>query len=237
MRILAIDSPVSDEEFLTTRADVLVETVFESAMQAFKRKMDKIGEVAYPVIKNVYEKQGGQYENILIPITDGKRMYNVPVNLKTAFESEGKEIVKVFEKAILLHTIDDNWKEHLREMDELRSSVQNASYEQKDPLLIYKLESYNLFKKMVDEMNRKAVSVLMRGQIPVSEGGGNIREAAAPRRGDYSKYRTGREGGPAGGPPPERRVEPVRVEKKIGRNEPCPCGSGKKYKQCHGQNS
>ena len=236
MRILAIDSPVSDGEFRNMKEDALAENVFESAMLAFKRKTDKISEVAYPVIKDVYERQGAQYENILIPITDGKRMYNVPVNLKTAYESEGKEIVKVFEKSILLHTIDDNWKEHLREMDELRNSVQNASYEQKDPLLIYKLESYNLFKKMVDEMNRKAISVLMRGQIPVAERRDDIREAAPQRRGDYSKYRTGREGGPAGGAP-ERRVEPVRVEKKIGRNEPCPCGSGKKYKHCHGQNS
>jgi len=234
MRILAIDSPVSEEEFPTVKGDALVEKVFESAMQAFKRKTDKIAEVAYPVIKDVYEKQGAQYENILIPVTDGKRMYNIPVNLKKAYESEGQEIVKVFEKAILLHAIDDNWKEHLREMDELRSSVQNASYEQKDPLLIYKLESYNLFKKMVDEMNRKAISVLMRGQIPVAERRDDIREAAPQRRGDYSKYRTGREGGPAGAPP-ERRIEPVRAEKKIGRNEPCPCGSGKKYKQCHGK--
>jgi len=232
MRVLAIDSPVSEEDFRTMKPDVLAEKVFESAMQAFKRKTDKIAEVAFPVIKGVYENQGGHYENILIPITDGKRMYNVPVNLKTAYESEGKEIVKVFEKAILLHTIDDNWKEHLREMDELRSSVQNASYEQKDPLLIYKLESYNLFKKMVDEMNRKAVSILMRGQIPVAERQ-DVREAAPQKRTNYSNYQIGREGGQAA-PPPERKVEPIRVEKKIGRNDLCPCGSGKKYKQCCG---
>ncbi len=233
MRVLAIDSPVSEEEFRSLKPDTLAEKVFESAMQAFKRKTDRIVEVAFPVIKGVYENQGGHYENILIPITDGKRMYNVPVNLKTAYETEGKEIVKVFEKAILLHTIDDNWKEHLREMDELRSSVQNASYEQKDPLLIYKLESYNLFKKMVDEMNRKAVSVLMRGQIPVAEKKDDIKEAAPQRRTNYSNYQIGREGGQAA-PPPDRRIEPIRTEKKIGRNDPCPCGSGKKYKQCCG---
>jgi preprotein translocase subunit SecA len=235
MRIFAIDSPVTEEDFLSIREGDLIEKVFDEAMLAFKRKTDKIAETANPVIKNVYETKGAQYENILIPITDGKKMYNVPVNLKTAYETEGSEIVKVFEKFVLLHSIDDSWKEHLREMDELRSSVQNASYEQKDPLLIYKLESYNLFKKMVDEMNRKAVSVLMRGQIPVAEKNDNIREAAPQKRQDYSKYRTGREAAPENEQAPERKAEPVRVEKKVGRNDSCPCGSGKKYKHCHGK--
>ena len=131
--------------------------------------MERLSEVANPVIKQVYENQGGMYENIMIPITDGKRMYNISCNLKEAYETECKAIVKSFQKSIVLHTIDEAWKEHLREMDELRHSVQNASYENKDPLLIYKLESYNLFKTMVDNMNRKTASILMRGQIPVRE--------------------------------------------------------------------
>lgn len=131
--------------------------------------MERMTQVANPVIKQVYEHQGAMYENIMIPITDGKRMYNVSCNLKEAYETESKAITKAFQKSIVLHTIDEAWKEHLREMDELRHSVQNASYENKDPLLIYKLESYNLFKNMVDMMNRKTAAVLMRGQIPVRE--------------------------------------------------------------------
>ena len=136
-------------------------------MALFKRKMERMAQIANPVIKQVYEQQGQMYENILIPITDGKRMYNISVNLKAAYESEGKEIVKAFEKAILLHTIDDAWKENLRELDELKHSVQNASYEQKDPLLIFKLESVTLFDSMVNKINNNTISVLMRGQIPV----------------------------------------------------------------------
>ena len=138
-------------------------------MEQFKRKTDRMAQVAYPVIKQVYETQGHMYENILIPITDGKRMYNISCSLKAAYDSECKEVVKAFEKSILLHVIDEAWKENLRELDELKHSVQNASYEQKDPLLIYKLESVNLFDTMVDKINNQTVSILMRGQIPVQE--------------------------------------------------------------------
>ncbi len=142
-------------------------------MEQFKRKTDRMAQVAYPVIKQVYETQGHMYENILIPITDGKRMYNISCSLKAAYDSECKEVVKAFEKSILLHVIDEAWKENLRELDELKHSVQNASYEQKDPLLIYKLESVNLFDTMVDKINNQTVSILMRGQIPVQEPAGN----------------------------------------------------------------
>ena len=127
--------------------------------------MDKLADIAYPVIKQVYEKQGQQYENILVPITDGKRIYNISAHLETAYSTKAKEIVRSFEKQILLHVIDDEWKEHLRQLDELRNSVQTASYEQKDPLLIYKLESFGLFKEMIESMNRKVVSILMRGKF------------------------------------------------------------------------
>jgi len=237
MVLFAIDSPISEEEFKDMKADEIVESLFHAAMDSFKHKMERIAEVANPVIKQVYENQGEQYQNILIPIVDGKRQYNIPVNLKKAYETESKEIVKVFEKMILLHVIDENWKEHLRQMDELRDSVQNASYEQKDPLLIYKLESFGLFKNMVEETNREAISILMRGQIPVQQRDPEqVREAVPEKREDYSKYQSNR--GPSQSVPqqqPERRVEPIRTEPKIGRNDPCPCGSGKKYKHCHGK--
>lgn len=234
LKLYAIDVPVSEEEFKSIKPNDLTEKIFQAAMDSFKRKMDRISEVAYPVIKKVYEEQGEHYENILIPIVDGKRQYNIPVSLKLAYESEGNEIVKMFEKAILLHSIDENWKEHLRDMDELRNSVQNASYEQKDPLLIYKLESFGLFKRMMDETSRKAVSVLMRGQIPVQERSQEeVREAAPEKKSDYSNYQTNRSEGQ--NRPEPRRVEPVRTGPKVGRNDPCPCGSGKKFKHCHGK--
>jgi preprotein translocase subunit SecA len=171
-------------------------------------------------------------------------VYNIACNLKEAYESGSKALVKAFEKSIILHTIDEDWKEHLREMDELRHSVQNASYEQKDPLLIYKLESFSLFKTMVNDINSKAVSILMRGQIPVQDPG-SVRQAAPEQKTDYSKYRTQKEesgsvtsgrGEKEGSPGarPQQKLEPIRVEKKVGRNDPCPCGSGKKFKNCHG---
>ncbi|GAT63836.1 preprotein translocase subunit SecA [Paludibacter jiangxiensis] len=242
MSVFAIDLPFDEAEFRSMKLDEAVDTIFESALASFKRKMDKLASVAYPVIKQVLENHGDAYENILIPLTDGKRMYNIPVNLKKANETEGKEVIKAFEKAVLLLVIDDEWKEHLREMDDLRDSVQNASYEQKDPLLIYKLESFGMFKKMVEVMNRRATSVLMRGQIPVREPE-QVHRADEERRSDYSRYQTSKpetsrqEGDPAHHDTrePQPKQQPIRVEKKVGRNDPCPCGSGKKYKNCHGQ--
>ncbi|MDP4202740.1 MAG: preprotein translocase subunit SecA [Bacteroidota bacterium] len=242
MSVFAIDLPFDETEFRSMKLDEAVDTIFESALASFKRKMDKLASVAYPVIKQVLETHGDAYENILIPLTDGKRMYNIPVNLKKAYETEGKEVIKAFEKAVLLLVIDDEWKEHLREMDDLRDSVQNASYEQKDPLLIYKLESFGMFKKMVEVMNRRATSVLMRGQIPVREPE-QVHKADEERRSDYSRYQTSKpetsrqEGDPAHHDTrePQPKQQPIRVEKKVGRNDPCPCGSGKKYKNCHGQ--
>ena len=166
-----------------------VEMVTTKAFETFKRKTERLAEIAQPVIKQVYENQGAMYENILIPITDGKKIYNIACNLKEAYETNSRALVKAFEKSILLHTIDEDWKEHLREMDELRQSVQNASYEQKDPLLIYKLESFNLFREMINDVNSKAVSILMRGQIPIQDPTG-VRQAAPEQKTDYSRYRT-----------------------------------------------
>ncbi|MGM9804876.1 MAG: preprotein translocase subunit SecA [Candidatus Aphodosoma sp.] len=242
MSVFAIDSPVDEETFRSIKTEKLVEMVSDAAFLAFKRKMDRLAEVANPVIRQVYESQGSQYEKILVPITDGKRLFNIPVDLKLAYESESKEVIKSFEKAILLHTIDEGWKENLRELDELRHSVQNATYEQKDPLLIYKLESYNLFRKMVEEINRKIAAVLMRAQIPMADPD-RVRRADEQRRQDMSRYRTQKQelGDPsqrqaAGRDTRERQVtQPIHVEKTVGRNDPCPCGSGKKYKNCHGR--
>jgi preprotein translocase subunit SecA len=241
-RVMALEIPFTEEQMRDLKPNEQSEMIFNKAIESFKRKVDRMAEIANPVIKQVYETQGAMYQNILIPITDGKRIYNIATNLKEAYESGSKALVKSFEKSILLHTIDEHWKEHLREMDELRQSVQNATYEQKDPLLIYKLESFNLFKIMVGDINSEAVSILMRGQIPV-QNPENVRQAAPEQKTDYSKYRTRKDemgamsGSKVNGTPQpqEKKLEPVRVEKKVGRNDPCPCGSGKKYKNCHGK--
>ena len=238
---LAMETPFTEEEFNSTKQEELVEKAFEAAMANFKRKTERIAMIANPVIKQVYENQGHMYENIMIPITDGKRMYNIPVNLKAAYETEGKEIVKSFEKAILLHTIDEGWKENLRELDELKHSVQNASYEQKDPLLIFKLESVKLFDNMVNKINNQTISVLMRGQIPVPDPE-QVRaaapEAPAPRQ-QYQETKQDlsdpNQQAAANRDTREQKHEPIRVQKTPGRNDPCPCGSGKKFKNCHGR--
>ena len=239
---LAMEAPFTEEEFNSTKQEDLIEKAFEAAMANFKRKTERIAMIANPVIKQVYESQGHMYENIMIPITDGKRMYNIAVNLKAAYENEGKEIVKSFEKSILLHTIDEAWKENLRELDELKHSVQNASYEQKDPLLIFKLESVKLFDDMVNKINNNTVSVLMRGQIPVPDPD-QVRvaapEAPAPRQ-QYQETKQDltdpNQQAAANRDTREQKHEPVRVQKTPGRNDPCPCGSGKKFKNCHGRN-
>jgi preprotein translocase subunit SecA len=242
-KTLALESPVTEEQFRGIKPDALTEAIFNAAMESFKRKSDRMVQIAQPNIARAYKDVGDKYENIMVPISDGKRIYNISCNLKATYESESKEVVKAFEKAILLHSIDEAWKEHLREMDELRQSVQNASYENKDPLLIYKLESYNLFKSMVDAMNKKAISILMRGQIYIHEQ--DIREAAPERKTDYSRYRTQKDelaesrrvqGEVAGRDTrTQQKTAPIRVEKTVGRNDPCPCGSGKKYKNCCGR--
>ena len=243
-KTLALEVPITEEEFKGMKQEEMTEKIFNSALDSFKRKTERMAQVAQPVIKKVYEEQGDRYENIVVPVTDGKRIYNITCNLKETYESDSKEIVKSFEKSILLHSIDESWKEQLREMDDLRQSVQNASYENKDPLLIYKLESFNLFKTMVDEMNRKTVSILMRGQIPMREPE-HVRQATPEKKTDFSKYKTQKDeiaesrrlqGEVASRDTREQKREPVRSEKTVGRNDSCPCGSGKKYKACCGRN-
>ena len=240
LKVFAMDAPFTEEEFNSARVAVLSEKVAEAALSTFKRKMEKLASIAFPVIKEVYEQKGQQYENILIPVSDGQRVLNITAHLETAYKTEAREVVKAFEKQTLLYVIDDEWKEHLRQLDELRNSVQNASYEQKDPLLIYKLESFGLFKEMIDTINRKVLAILLRGQIPMREPE-QVREARPSERMDLSKYKTQKDDANSRGEDPTKQdtrekvhQEPIRVEKKVGRNDPCPCGSGKKYKNCHG---
>ena len=252
---LAVEVELTEEQFRKERESELVEIVFDEVYKTFKRRCDTIASVAYPVIHQVREEHGTQYERIVVPITDGRRVYNIAVNLEEADASEGKSIVKELEKSISLYTLDEAWKEHLREMDELRNSVQNASYENKDPLLIYKLESYELFKTMIDSMNRKASAILMRAHIQVAppqeaEAAAaqkvEVKQAAPERPTDMSRYKTRKDdieeqreaqraAAAGAGQASQPKAEPVRAEPKIGRNDPCPCGSGKKFKNCHGR--
>ena len=246
MQTFAIELPFDEEEFSRGKREVMSDRLAEAALDSFKRRMDKLTQVADPTIQQVYETKGQMYENILIPITDGKRVYNIAVNLKAAAESHCKEVVKEFEKRMLLYVIDDEWKEHLRQLDDLKQSVQNASYEQKDPLLIYKLESFNIFKSMLDTLNRRAIAILLRGQIHTQEPD-RVQQAQQQRRMDYSRYRTQKDAvqqaaqasgaaAAAGRDTREQqRPEPIHADKKPRPNDPCPCGSGKKYKQCHGK--
>ena len=233
LRILSIDFEVTPEEFQTMKAEDLTEKLYDKVREVYTRKGEHIAEQAYPVIKNVFETRGEMFKNIVVPFTDGQRMYNVVTNLEKAYRSQGEDLMRSYEKSIILAQIDDAWKEQLREMDELKQSVQNAAYEQKDPLLIYKFESYNLFKTMVEKINRGIVSTLMKGQIPMQEPE-EVREARE-RRTDMSRMKEGRAEAavPQNQQPPKH--EPVRVGPKVGRNDPCPCGSGLKYKNCHGK--
>ena len=245
IKIFAMECPFTSEEFINKNHEELEEEVFQVTMGNFKRKMEHICEVAQPVIKQVYENQGSMYERIAVPLTDGRHMYNISCNLKEAYESESKTVVKEFQKQILLHIIDDAWKENLRELDELKHSVQNASYEQKDPLLIFKLESVKLFDNMVNTMNNRSVSILMRAQIPVVQ---ELQEAAPEEHTQRQQYTESKQNltqeqmtdpNQAAAAAQDTRAQqprtPIIKDKLPGRNDPCPCGSGKKFKNCHGR--
>ena len=242
--IMAMEVPFTEEELLNKNRDELKEQSFQAAVANFRRRTDRLAEVAMPVIKQVYENQGEQYENILIPISDGRLVYNIRTNLKQAYESESKEVTRDFEKAILLHNIDDAWKENLRALDDLKKSVQNASYEQKDPLLVFKLESVKLFDDMVDRINNNSVSTLMRCQIPVAAPE-EVREAEEDVH-ENQNYTTNRGSEDPMADPDQQAAagqdtraqhpqRPIVKDKMPGRNDPCPCGSGKKFKNCHGK--
>ena len=244
LKVMAMECPFTETDFIGNHREELCEKSFQLAMTNFKRKTDKIQEVAWPIIKQVYENQGAIYERIVVPVTDGKRTYNIPCDLKEAYDTEAKSVIKQFEKVILLHLIDDNWKENLRQLDELRHSVQNASYEQKDPLLIFKLESVKLWDSMINEMNNRATSILMRGQIPEMQQD-SVQEAAPEQR--SQRYNEQKDdltdpGQKAAASQDTRETAqqvnrtPIVKDKMPRPNDPCPCGSGKKFKHCHGKN-
>ena len=244
LKVLAMECPFSEEDFDNIKREDLEERSFQSAMATFKRKTDRIESVAWPIIKEVEENQGAIYERIMVPITDGKRVYNIPCNLKEAYRTEGKDVVKQFERVIMLHIIDDCWKENLRQLDELRHSVQNASYEQKDPLLIFKLESAKLFDSMVNDMNNRISSILTRGQIPEMQRQEEVQEAAPEQptqRQNYTEEKVDlddiaqQEAANQDTREIEENHTPLVKDKMPGRNDTCPCGSGKKFKNCHGK--
>ena len=245
LHIMAMEVPFTEEEFSNKQREQLEEEAFQAAIGNFERKTERIREVAQPIIKQVYETQGAMYERIMVPLTDGRRMYNIPCNLKEAYDTESKSVVKEFEKAILLHIIDDSWKENLRQLDELKHSVQNASYEQKDPLLIFKLESAKVWDSMINEMYNRICSILTRAQIPVVE---QVQEAAPEPTHQRQQYTESKqnldeekltdENQRAAAQHDTRAQQPrtpIMKDRLPGRNDPCPCGSGKKFKNCHGR--
>ena len=234
MTSLSIDLGFDEDTYNQTNEKELADKLHEHMLKTYERRMDTMVQRAFPIVKSVYEKQAAIYTNIAIPISDGRKMLTLPVDLKKAYESEGKEIARALSKTITLWQIDEKWKEHLRDMDDLKQSVQNATYEQKDPLLIYKFESFNLFSQMLEELNKDVLSFLMRAHIPLRDDSETPRQAPPQRKQDMSQLQTSRtdlvtNGGEA------KSNAPVHVEKQVGRNDPCPCGSGKKYKNCHGK--
>ena len=247
IRIFSIEVPFTYDQFINEKHEDLAESSFQQAMAAFKRKTDRIQALAMPIIQQVYETQGDRFDRIMVPITDGRRMYKIPCNLKEAYDSECKSIVKQFEKMILLHIIDESWKENLRELDELKHSVQNASYEQKDPLLIFKLESVKLFDNMVNNMNNRIVSILMRSGIPEMQQAPQEAPQEMPRqqKPQYTETKHDlneeqlQDPNQAAAAAHDTRAQqprtPLVKDKLPGRNDPCPCGSGKKFKNCHGR--
>ena len=232
IRLLATESPITETEFTDLSSQEIIEKVYESCYSSYQNKSTSIARQAYPVIKDVYENQSATYENIVIPFTDGLKTLQVVTNLKEAHESEGGNIAEAIEKSVTLAIIDDIWKEHLREMDDLKRAVQTASYEQKDPLLIYKFESFNLFKALIDKVNKDIVSFLIKAGLPtqssVQEDKHRVENHQTSR-----PENTGNTPQQAGKPKP--KAQPVRAEEKVERNAPCPCGSGKKFKKCHGR--
>ena len=231
MAQLSIDLGFDEEFYEKARKGEVADKLCEHMHEVYSRRMEGLSTKLYPVIKQVYEKQGSMYQNIAIPVSDGRKQMTLSVNLQKAYETQGREVAKTVSKVITLYQIDEHWKEHLREMDDLKQSVQNASYEQKDPIVVYKIESYNLFAEMLETLYKDVLSFLLRAFIPLRDEAPT--RAAQPRRTDMSQMQTRRTDLVTNGE--QRANTPVRVEKRVGRNDPCPCGSGKKYKNCHGR--
>ncbi|MBP5258705.1 MAG: preprotein translocase subunit SecA [Prevotella sp.] len=253
IRTMAMKCPFTEEQFLNAKKQQLIDNAYDLAIADFTKLTDEIQRLVWEKMQEIVDRDGFAYERILIPITDGKKVYNIPCDFKEAYDTEGKSVVKQFEKVILLHFIDDNWKEHLRLMDELRHSVHNVSYEQKDPLLIYKIESSQMWDTMINELYDTVAAILMRGKININEEASNVREAAPEQR-QTPQYTTNRGAVEAA----EREMQdqamaaaahhdtrenqqanqpriPIIKNKMPGRNDPCFCGSGKKFKNCHGR--
>jgi preprotein translocase subunit SecA len=237
IRLLSIEPNFDGKTWRGASASELANMLQNQLLETYQRKLVTLALQALPVIRDVYEKQGNTYENIVVPITNGHKIFQILVNLKKAYESEGVELTRTLCKFVILAMIDEQWKEHLREMDELKQAAHNAAYEQKDPLLIYKLESYNLFRAMLEKINHDVLSMLVKAHIPVQQNAPQPRQAPAPRiRTDMSRLQTGRsELSASGAGNAPQKPAPVKVDKQVGRNDPCPCGSGKKYKNCHGK--
>ena len=234
MTSLSVELGFDEAVFSKGNKAAMTDALHANILKTYERRMDTMLQRAYPIIKEVYEKQGAIYQNIAIPISDGRKMLTLSVNLKKAYESEGKEIARALSKTITLWQIDDKWKEHLRDMDDLKQSVQNATYEQKDPLLIYKFESFNLFSQMLEDLNKDVLSFLLRAFIPLRDAS-EARESAPqqPKR-NVEQMQTSRTDLVTNGGEAKSNM-PVHVDKQVGRNDPCPCGSGKKFKNCHGK--
>jgi preprotein translocase subunit SecA len=233
MAKLSIDLGFDAAFYEKAKDHEIADRLRDHMLEVYNRRMDTLVAKVAPIIKQVYEKQGSMYENIALPISDGRKMLNLSVNLKKAYETESREVAKRLSQTIILYQIDEHWKEHLREMDDLKQSVQNASYEQKDPLVVYKLEAYNLFAAMLEELNQDVLSFLLRAFIPLRDDVSAPRQAQAPRRTDMSQMRTQHDNLSTNGE--QKANTPVKVDKRVGRNDPCPCGSGLKYKNCHGK--
>jgi len=236
LRNFGVESPFNEKDFFSSNAEKLTNDLYELAYGTYRKKAEIIAAESYPIIKDVYENNARRYENIAIPITDGTKTLQVVANLRRSYENKGKDVTLAIEKGISLAIIDDAWKDHLREMDDLKQSVQSATYEQKDPLLIYKFESFQLFKKMIQKINKDIVSFLVKGNLPLRNAD-NVQEARQSKT-DMSNMKIGRDEGMEQARNQRtsevQKTEPVKAEKKVGRNDPCPCGSGKKFKNCHG---
>ncbi|MEE1113132.1 MAG: preprotein translocase subunit SecA [Bacteroidales bacterium] len=235
IKVCGYESPIDEATYIKNRVKDNVETLYENVYAYYKERLNNLGKLAFPFVKNIYESKNYRYENIAFPITDGKRMITAIAPIEKSYNTEGKEISLSVEKSITLQIIDNAWKEHLRELDDLKQSVQNASYEQKDPLLIYKFESFALFEKMLGSINKDITSFLCRATLPIAEQQ-QVKETDLPKTDNKGITTSRKEETRPNNPSEPQKIQPVHVEKKVGRNEPCPCGSGKKYKNCHGKN-
>ncbi len=235
IKVCGFECPLTEHEFNKNKVKDNVESLYSNVYSYYKERLENVSRLAFPFVKNIYESKNYRYENIAFPITDGKRTITAIAPIEKSYQTEGKEIALSVEKSITLQIIDNAWKEHLRELDDLKQSVQNASYEQKDPLLIYKFESFSLFEKMLSSINKDITSFLCRASLPIADQQ-QVRDTELPKSDNRNIQTSRQEATPRpNNPSAQPKPQPVHVEKKVGRNDPCPCGSGKKYKHCHGK--